>query len=170
MYACAYGKGDVAALLLEHGEQLSYWRVQHCLSGNNRVCACPPVWEGVPQCRRVCPNVGRCAPVLEGVPQCGRVCPSVGACAPVWESVPQCERGRVESNKYLSDRMQKDITWISWEVIGYLLKYSRAYIPLWYVRQCTGTCYTMVHVSSFIVYSYCLIIAVRMACYIKCVW
>ena len=50
------------------------------------------MWEGVPQCAKMCPSVGGCSPVWEGVPQCGRVCPSVGGCVPVWEGVPQCGR------------------------------------------------------------------------------
>ena len=40
---------------------------------------CPPFNErgSVPQCGRMCVNVGGCAPVCEDVPQCGRVFPSV---------------------------------------------------------------------------------------------
>ena len=65
------------------GGSAPVWRVCPSVEG------CASMWEGVPQCWRVCPNVGGCA-------QCGKVCPSV--------------RVRVKSNKYLTDRMQKDIT------------------------------------------------------------
>ena len=44
------------------------------------------MWEGVPQCGRVCPSVGGYVPVWEGVFQCGRVCPCMCVCK-VWVSL-----------------------------------------------------------------------------------
>ena len=48
------------------------------------------MWEGVPQCAKMCPSVGGCSPVWKGGPsvgsgasEYGRVSPSVGGCAPV---------------------------------------------------------------------------------------
>ena len=50
------------------------------------------MWEGVPQCRSVCPSMGRCALGWEGMSQCVRVFLCVGRCALVKERVPQCGR------------------------------------------------------------------------------
>ena len=64
-----------------------------CPPFNERGCVYPSVggcasmWEGVPQCAKMCPSVGGCSPVWEGVPQCGRVRPSMGGCPSVWEGV-----------------------------------------------------------------------------------